>query len=309
MQKRRFPVLDIFIIFIICVLIMYFLDGKKSDILAFYSDFPIYDISEINKMKSRANKIDLKDTIKEKKKRDKKILRKFKWVDPGRVKRETFFFILEKAIKEEIKSFGINPMISHPLYRKNKGFKVIGRRDFFINKKIVEKTYFIIDYKQVYERNLKYFFDLTEALCVSADMLKGTDPMPKFLAFVQNIRFKKPPDYYKGKFINNFFTPLLCIYEQYGDCDSKSILLAEFLGSVQDSKEKTAIVLVRGNGLSHALLAVNRKPLPGMTSLFDYKKGYFIIIETSSPGWAPGFISKRIVDTIKSGFFRMIELN
>jgi hypothetical protein len=230
-------------------------------------------------------------------------------VDPRRIKRETFFFILEKTIKEEIKSFGINPMISHPLYRKNKGFKVIGRRDFFINKKIVEKTYFIIDYKQIYERNLKYFFDLTEALCISADILKGTDPMPKFLAFVQNIRFKKPPDYYKGKFINNFFTPILCLYEQYGDCDSKSILLAEFLGSVQNSKEKIAIVLVRGKGLSHALLAVNRKPLPGMTSLFDYKKGYFIIIETSSPGWAPGFISKRVTDTIKSGFFRMIELN
>lgn len=306
MQKRRFPVLDIFIIFIICVFILSFLNGEKGNILAFYSDFPIHDISEINEMKSRTNRIGVKDTIKEK---DKKVLRKFKWVDPRRIKRETFFFILEKTIKEEIKSFGINPMISHPLYRKNKGFKVIGRRDFFINKKIVEKTYFIIDYKQIYERNLKYFFDLTEALCISADILKGTDPMPKFLAFVQNIRFKKPPDYYKGKFINNFFTPILCLYEQYGDCDSKSILLAEFLGSVQNSKEKIAIVLVRGNGLSHALLAVNRKPLPGMTSLFDYKKGYFIIIETSSPGWAPGFISKRVTDTIKSGFFRMIELN
>ena len=309
MQKRRFPVLDIFIIFIICVFIISFLNGEKGNILAFYSDFPIHGISKVNKTKSRTNRIGVKDTIKEKKKKDKKVLRNFKWLDPGRIKREIIFFISEKTIKEEIKSFGINPLISHPLYRKNKGFKVIGRRDFFINKKIVEKTYFIIDYKQIYERNLKYFFDLTKALSVSADILKGTDPMPKFLAFVQHIKFKKPPDYYKGKFINNFFTPLLCIYEQYGDCDSKSILLAEFLGSIQDSKEKTAIVLVRGNGLSHALLAVKRKPLPGMTSLFDYKKGYFIIIETSAPGWAPGFINKRITDALKFGFFRMIELN
>ena len=149
----------------------------------------------------------------------------------------------------------------------------------------------------------------------SAEIPERQDPLKPMLSFVQHIPYKLPPNQYKGRFINSFFIPLVVLYEQYGDCDSKSLLLAEFLCTVPGAKEngkwkeKTGMILIRGNGLAHAVLAVKRTPLPGMTSLHDMKRGYYILVETTRPGWTPGFISRRVTETIKAGYFRFVQLN
>lgn len=303
MNRRWIHIRDIVLLFFICFILLYIFDSsnKQNDFLSYNSHVQLYSLFSTVKEKNPNQETSIS-------KHNNISIRKFVWLDPQKKRRETSFFIPEQALKEETKKFGINPAFKHPLIREKKGFKIIGRRNYMVNKRILEMVFTIVDYKKVFSWSQKFFPSLTEKLITSANILKGTDPLHKFLCFVQHIKFKKPPNYYKSKFINNFFTPIVCLYEKYGDCDTKSILLAEFLSAIPNTNEKIAILLVREKGLSHALLAVKRNPFPGMTSLFFFDKGYFIALETSSPGWAPGFISKRITDSLKKGNFKFIEL-
>ncbi|MCP5045894.1 MAG: hypothetical protein GY940_01885 [bacterium] len=242
--------------------------------------------------------------------------RRFRWIDPTKKRRETLLEIPAAALKKEVRSFGI-PIggSKEPFYLKKRGFEVVSRRNFVHNSRVREGVVTVVDYRQLFKRNLNYFPPLTRALMESAQIPQNQDPLYSMLSFVQHISYQLPPQRYNGRFINSFFVPLVVLYEKYGDCDSKSMLLAEFLSTAPAafnknvSIEKTGLVLIRGNGLAHAVLAVKRKPLPGMMSLYDMKRGEYILVETTRPGWAPGFISRRVLDTIKAGFFRFVALN
>ena len=237
------------------------------------------------------------------------IEKSFTWIDTKQEQKETILHIHDEELKKEIKKFGVPHNMSHPFFLKKRGFTVVGKSNYLENHTVSERLVSIVDYRQVFERNLQYFPKYTGAILTTAELPTGTDPLYTLLLFVQHIRYELPPVYYKGKFINSFFVPLVCLFEQYGDCDSKSLLLAEILCTVPSAQEKTAMVLIRGRGLSHALLAVKRKPLPVQTSLFDIKKGYYVVLETTRPGWTPGFVNARVADALKAGFFAFVELN
>lgn len=235
--------------------------------------------------------------------------RTFEWEDPGKVKRRTVFRIPDKDLKKEIRKFGTARTTPNPLLLRSRGFKILSRKHLVHSRRVQEQITSIVDYRQIFKRNLEYFTRLTPELAGSAELSPGTDPLYTFLTFVQHIAYKLPPKRYNGKFINSFFVPLVMLYEQYGDCDSKAVLLADLLCTYPGSGEKTAMVLIRGRGIAHAILAVKRKPLLGQTSLHDIKKGYYVVLETTTPGWSPGFISRRLLETIKAGYFYFVELN
>jgi hypothetical protein len=286
---------DIILTFLVCVFILGLVNanGSKENQSRLFLDF---------------NGDNIKTSSPESKP-GKQIVRKFKWRYPKETKRETTFRIPEANLKVEIRKFGVPHGKSHPFFLKKRGFILLGKRTFMKDHTLQEQYTSIVDYQQIFQRNLENFKDLTRSLIASADLSREQDPLHAFLSFVQYIHYKLPPRYYKGKFINSFFIPLVCLYEKYGDCDSKALLLAEFLCSVPGAEEKAVMVLVRGRGLAHALLAVKRKLLPGMTALYDIKKGYYIVLETTRPGWAPGFISRRVTDAIKAGLFYLAALN
>jgi len=216
--------------------------------------------------------------------------RDFNWMGATKRDRQVTFAIASEQMKNEWRSFGVPRELQKPQILEQKGFVHLGG------------GVYIVDYVKVFSRNLDYFDSLTRSLAESTELPAVGDPLPEFLAFVQNITYEKPPAYYRNKFINSFFPPLVCLYEKYGDCDSKSLLLATFL-AIQNPREKQALVLIRAMGISHAFLAVRRTPLPGMTSIFIEGNGYYIPVETSAPGWAPGFASERVLDVIRSGKF------
>ena len=195
-----------------------------------------------------------------------------------------------------MRNFGIVFDIVHPLYIKKQGFRKIG-------------NLYMVNYKKVYERNLKNLEKISVQLSNSAGIKKNMDPLKDFLKFTQQIHYKKPPKYFKGKFICEFFTPLHCLYEKYGDCDTKSILLAGCLGALPGSKEKFILLILKGYGVFHAILAVKRKPLPGMVKLFYHNKGYYIPLETTAPGWLPGFVGRHTINSLKAGLFIYEDLN
>jgi len=291
---------DILLIFLFCLALMIGVSLHSGpDSLTYDASFSPFSAPAKPKVKTK-----------------KVFLRQFEWIDPTKIKRQTSFYIPEKELKREIKKFGTRRASAHPLFMERKGFKVVGRKTFYHNNRLHERVITVVDYKKIFQRNLKYFASFTSLLSASAALSDTADPLYHFLTFVQHIDYRLPPNKYHGRFINSFFVPLVCLYEQYGDCDSKSLLLADFLcttkaalNAPKGKGEKVAMVLIRGNGLAHALLAAKRKALPGMTSLFDIKRGSFILLETTHPGWAPGFISRRVMDAVKAGFFQFVELN
>ncbi|MCP4154986.1 MAG: hypothetical protein GY757_45100 [bacterium] len=253
-------------------------------------------------------------TVKSKGPRKKKakgpIIKTFKWTDAAKADRETVFTIPREYLKSELRKFGRSPLMTHPGLMKRKGFKIVGRRNFMKGSKVKERVYTVVDYQQVFRRNLLYFPPLTDTLMKSADIYAGDSRLLNhFLAFVQDIPYKRPPQIYKGKFIGAFYVPLLCLERQHGDCDSKSLLLADFLATVPGTVPDMGFVIVRGQGLAHAMLGVKGTPLLGMTSIYLRQKGYYIVLETTRPGWAPGFIDRRVIDALKAGFFHFVELN
>lgn len=228
---------------------------------------------------------------------DKKyILRTFTWKNKKNETLKTDLKISKKALKQEINNFGIVKNMYHPQYLKKQGFKRLGEE-------------YVVDYKEVYQRNLKNFKEITADLAASVNLKKDEDPLPDFLRFTQQLEYMIPPKVLKGRYIQEFYTPLQCLEKKTGDCDSKSVLLAEFLGTVEGSQEKFAVLILRGYGIFHAVLAIKRNPLPGTLKLYFHGKGYFMPLEASGPGWSPGFVGRNTFNCLKAGLFRFEALN
>ncbi len=227
------------------------------------------------------------------------LLRTFNWTGADKKSKRVSFSLSKSRIKSELNKFGVLRGQENALLLQKKGFKHVG-----ISKGL---EVYMVNYLEIFLRNLEYFQGLTQVLY---DAMKPQPPerqLMEFLFFVQAITYKKPPFYYHNKFINSFFPPLICLYEQSGDCDSKSILLAEFL-TCHNNEEKTALLFINHLGLKHSILLVKRTPSPGMSGIFIKGKGYYIPLEASSPGWAPGFVNQRIWNAITTGNFRFSEL-
>ena len=214
--------------------------------------------------------------------------RRFAWNGADGKAKQVEWLLAKADVRKEQQEFGVPRDSENPLIMEKKGFTRIGI------------DLFIVNYKEIFQRNRDYFRSLTPTLHSAIGGI--LDPLSEFLAFVQNVKFKKPPTYYGNKFINSFFPPLICLYEQYGDCDSKAVLLADFL-VVHDPKERMGLLLIKGGGLNHALLMVKRNPLPGQSALFVINRGYYLPLETTSPGWSPGFIAQPINEAIRAGNF------
>ena len=225
--------------------------------------------------------------------------RAFAWIGADKKAKRVVFSLVKAQVKSELNQFGIARGMEHPLLLQKKGFKRVG-----INKGV---EVYMVDYLEIFLRSLDYFNDLTKTLYTAVEPPRSENDLMEFLVFVQSIKYQLPPFYYSNKFINSFFPPLICLYEQFGDCDSKSVLLAVFL-TCHNRNEKTALLFINSLGLKHSILLVKRSPGPGMSAIFIKGKGYYIPLEASSPGWAPGFVNQRIWNAITTGDFRFSEL-
>lgn len=236
--------------------------------------------------------------------------RTFKWANIRGQKIEATLNIPDSSLKKELRDFGKPRGRIHPMLLPSRGFKVIGRRHVVQGSRIVEHFSYVVDYKAIYEKNLKYFRPISKDIMDAIRQKNPTGILYPLLRFTQFIKYKLPPRYYKSKDINSFFTPLVCLYEQYGDCDSKSVLLADILSTVSDEiKPSLGMILIRGRGIAHAVLAVKADLLPGMTAVYVRGEGYYLALETTSPGWTPGFIAPRLTNAITSGYFSFLKLN
>jgi len=92
--------------------------------------------------------------------------------------------------------------------------------------------------------------------------------------------YQRPPDEDGGRDILGFFPPPRALQEGFGDCDTKSALLASILTNFPG----TRMIGVHVPG--HYLVGIARMPRPG-DAFIEYGGEPFVLIEPSGPARLP----------------------
>lgn len=140
--------------------------------------------------------------------------------------------------------------------------------------------------------NLVYNSSLPRLKSISAgfnnlfrtESLNDKDKIMFVVSFVQNIKYERPGG------VLDLLAPLATLAKQFGDCDTKAILLYVLLESM-----KIDCAMLWSQNYKHAMLGIN---IPGSG---DYKKingKKYLFLETTYPGWSigtlpPDFKNKR----------------
>ncbi|MCR9206066.1 MAG: hypothetical protein NXH75_15895 [Halobacteriovoraceae bacterium] len=88
--------------------------------------------------------------------------------------------------------------------------------------------------------------------------LSKREKVELIMRFLQDIPYGIPPTNYKNRYIGGLFPPVELLKNKWGDCDSKSLLMATLLSFDKDYFNRLAIILVPG----HALLGIRMVPGP-----------------------------------------------
>jgi hypothetical protein len=112
--------------------------------------------------------------------------------------------------------------------------------------------------------------------------LSSNEAIDMVTSFVQHIRYQIPSNYFE------ILPPLNSVSSDFGDCDTKAILLA----MVFEDLGYESVVLYSSHYL-HAMCAVY---LNGFGDYIEYKGIKYSLIETTSTGWLVGMIPSEVDD-------------
>jgi len=115
----------------------------------------------------------------------------------------------------------------------------------------------------------------------SARHYNQDDSLGAMITFVQAaLNYDKPPDQENGRETLGFFPPLRALEAGFGDCDTKSALLAAILTNFPGVK------MVGIHVPRHYLVGIARVPRQG-DAFIEYRGEPFVLIEASGPGRLP----------------------
>lgn len=151
------------------------------------------------------------------------------------------------------------------------------------------------DIPVVVKRNIKLFTPLAEAF-QKISVEKGysdEDIIGAALSLVQTaIRYKIPPGVENGLHTGGLLPPARAMLSGWGDCDTKTALLASILGNW--SKLRMVGIAVPG----HYLMAIRR--LPGKGDMFVRYEGLeYVLVEPAGPAWLePGSVGTHTTELL-----------
>jgi len=233
----------------------------------------------------------------------------YRWLEADGRLLETIFIFTDELLKEALESFGVQSVHrNNTSFLLRGGYKVVDRRHSIDrgSGQLTEHIRLCIDYNAVFLKFKEKMKSYAEGIATAVSLQTDKDPLLSFLTFVQQIPYRQPPDIFHKRYINGFFVPPLCLSEGYGDCDSKAVLLADLLTSRHQQEGRLGLALIDGKGVAHSILLIQRPQLPGMSSIYADNYGRFLPVETTAPGWNPGFLSPILVDLLKEGQFRFV---
>jgi hypothetical protein len=148
----------------------------------------------------------------------------FNWIDYSRKNWEWNFNLPKKYLKESKEKFGITGKIINGNIHFQNSYKAKKIESYGLKRK---NGYINIDYPNVTNDNTPFVTEVTLSLKKMFNVNSKYELLNKFLNFVQSIHYKAPPsESSSGKIICGLITPIEILVEQYGDCDSKAVLLA-----------------------------------------------------------------------------------
>jgi len=114
---------------------------------------------------------------------------------------------------------------------------------------------------------------------------QSMDTVGAGLSFVQTaLQYKQPDDVYQGKHTGAFIPPLTAVVLGWGNCDSKSALLASILSNW--AQMRMIGIFMPGNPVGHYVIGVLQIPDQGDVFV-DYHGLKYVIVEPAGPAWLP----------------------
>lgn len=118
----------------------------------------------------------------------------------------------------------------------------------------------VFDYDKIVEESkplIKPLYIEFEKIVKKYDLNKR-EKIELVMRFLQDLPYGIPPSNYQNRYIAGLFPPVEILKNKWGDCDSKSLLMATLLSFDRDYYDKLAMILVPG----HALLGIKMVPGP-----------------------------------------------
>ncbi|MBI5624261.1 MAG: hypothetical protein HY924_10810 [Elusimicrobia bacterium] len=168
---------------------------------------------------------------------------------------------------------------------------------YFVSRgfKQVDKGTVAVDVPQLIWRNMKRVNSLALGIQRLGEQMNydSEEVIGAATAMVQTaLAYRIPPESERGRRIGGVHTPPQVLYDGWGDCDSKSALLASILSNWKG---------IRGVGVAlprHFLLGIARLPRQGDVFL-EHKGVQYVLIEPAGPAWLPiGQVSDYTTDLL-----------
>lgn len=172
-----------------------------------------------------------------------------------------------------------------------------------------DMTRYVIDYQWVIDQSSRELRDAAKGIR-SVARRKGyrsrRELVGAFASFVQALEYKLPPNNRiddNGKEIITIgaIMPIEVLTNQWGDCDSKSMLFATLVRSI----DLIDVVFIVKH--EHVFAAVNVRPLPEDQTI-RYKGDDWVLIELTD-AWPIGRVPEEHIDSISQNKFEVIGLH
>lgn len=140
-----------------------------------------------------------------------------------------------------------------------------------------------IDMPAVVRRNGPQIKPLAQSFerVANAHGYRSMDIIGAVLSFSQtSVKYRQPDDVYKGKHTGGLLPPLTAVVLGWGDCDTKTALVASILSNW--AQMRMVGISVPG----HYLMAVLQIPDKG-DMFVEYKGLQYVLLEPAGPAWLP----------------------
>ena len=134
-----------------------------------------------------------------------------------------------------------------------------------------------IDYDLVISKHLPVVAPIYSLGNLSLSGISWQNKIDVFMKFCQDLEYKVPPNELNGKEINGCFPPSLALTKSFGDCDTKTLLMATLLASEPENYK--CIILFPPD---HALLGIKGVPKP-YQKFYTYQGEKYIYCEVAGP--------------------------
>jgi hypothetical protein len=180
-------------------------------------------------------------------------------------------------------------------------------RGFLLEEDRNQNSYSLeIDYAALADRGKPRLADLARSFRELSGQL-GNDRerlLAALTAFCQEIPYQIPPDEQNGLTIEGVIVPTQVAVDNWGDCDSKSVLFATLWTSL--SGELTLLILVPG----HMFVAVPGRPRYSTEVGIEYEGRPYLCLEAVGPAkQRPGSIADDSAGHIKAGNYQVIPVD